>query len=282
VALAVKEGIFSRNKLDVKLVNFTAGNPDQLLQAMSTGKADAGIGMIMTWLKPMEQGFDVRLVMGTHGGCSRMLGSRRAGVTDVKHLKGKTIALSDVAGSARNTFSILLSENGIDPNKDVAWLTFPPPLLGMALEKGNAQAIAGADPDLFLIQKRSKGDLLEILSNLTPPWEDRVCCVLGVSGRFLRDNRPVVRALASSLIEAADLTVNNPEGTAAAFAPHTAASVADLTEILKTQKHCNHPIGKDLKRQIAVFTKELQRVGIMKADTDPDKFADRVFADVFV
>jgi NitT/TauT family transport system substrate-binding protein len=280
VALAVKAGIFKKHKLDVTLVNFSA--PDQLLQAMSTGKADAGIGMIMTWLKPMEQGFDVRLIMATHGGCSRMVGSKRAGVTEVKHLKGKTIGVSDVSGSARNTFTILLSEHGIDPAKDVEWKTFPPPLLGLAVEKNSVQAIADADPNLFLIQKRANGDLAELITNLTPPWNDRVCCVLGVSGRLLRENRAVVRQLGSSLVEAAERTTKNPEETAIAFAPHTTASEADIVTILKTETHCNHPVGRDLKRQIVVFTKELQKAGIMKADTDADKFADRVYADVFV
>jgi NitT/TauT family transport system substrate-binding protein len=279
VALALKEGIFAKHRIDVELVNIAA--PEELLQSLSTGKADAGIGMIMSWLKPMEQGFDVQLVMGTHGGCSHLVGSKKAGVTDVKHLKGKTIAVSDVSGSSRNTFSILLSENGIDPNKDVEWKTYPPPLLGMAVEKNTAQAIAGGDPILYLIQKNSNGDLVEILSNLTPPWNDRVCCVLGVSGRLLRERRSEVRALASSLIEAADRTVENPEATAAAFAPHTTASVADVTILLRQETHCCHPTGRGLKHQVVVFTKELQKVGIMKASTDPAKFADRVVSDLF-
>jgi NitT/TauT family transport system substrate-binding protein len=279
VALAAKDGTFTKHGINVQLVNFSA--PDELLQSMSTGKADAGIGMIMSWLKPMEQGFDVQLVMGTHGGCTRMVGSKKAGVTDLKHLKGKTIAVSDVSGSARNTFSILLAENGIDPNTDVEWKTFPPTLLGMAVEKNTAQAIAAADPVLYLIQKHANGDLVEILSNLTPPWNDRVCCVLGVSGRFLRERRSEVRSLAASLIEAADNTTDNPEATAKAFAPHTTASAAEITEMLKLETHCCHPTGKGLKHQVVVFTKEMQRVGVMNASTDPYKFADHVVSDLF-
>jgi NitT/TauT family transport system substrate-binding protein len=278
VALAAATGIFAKHGIEVQLVNFSA--PDELLQSMSTGKADAGIGMIMSWLKPMEQGFDVQLVMGTHGGCTRMVGSKKAGVTDLRHLKGKTIAVSDVSGSARNTFSILLTENGIDPNKDVEWKTFPATLLGMAVEKNIAQVIAASDPVLYLIQKKSNGDLVEILSNLTPPWNDRVCCVLGVSGRFLRERRSEVRALAASLIEAADTTMNYPAATAAAFAPHTTASVADITTMLQSETHCCHPTGKGLKHQVVVFTEELQKVGVMKASTIPDKFAEQVVSDL--
>jgi NitT/TauT family transport system substrate-binding protein len=74
-ALMAKEyGIYEKQGLDVELVNF-AGSTDQLLEAISTGKADAGVGMIMRWIKPLEQGFDVKLIAGTHGGCARMVGA---------------------------------------------------------------------------------------------------------------------------------------------------------------------------------------------------------------
>ena len=40
---------------------------------MASGKADGGVGMALGWLKPLEQGFDVKLTAGLHGGCIRLL-----------------------------------------------------------------------------------------------------------------------------------------------------------------------------------------------------------------
>ncbi len=34
-------------------------------------QGDAGIGMALRWLKPLEQGFDVKITAGLHGGCLR-------------------------------------------------------------------------------------------------------------------------------------------------------------------------------------------------------------------
>ena len=59
--VAVQRGIFEKHGLNVELVNFS-GSTDQLLEAIATGKADAGVGMIHRWLKPLESGFDVKLV----------------------------------------------------------------------------------------------------------------------------------------------------------------------------------------------------------------------------
>ncbi|WP_163078793.1 ABC transporter substrate-binding protein, partial [Acinetobacter baumannii] len=72
----------TRHGLDVEFVNF-GGSTEALLEAIATGKADAGIGMALRWLKPLEQGFDVKGTAGLHGGCLRLLGSRAAGITEV-------------------------------------------------------------------------------------------------------------------------------------------------------------------------------------------------------
>ncbi len=121
ILVAQQDGIFARNGLEVELVNF-AGSTDQLLEAISTGKADAGIGMILRWIKPLEQGFDVKLALGTHGGCMRVVGSRKLGITeDPRSLRGKVIGMSDAASAGRSALAILLRYHGIDPFKEVDW-----------------------------------------------------------------------------------------------------------------------------------------------------------------
>ena len=64
--------LLRQHGLRVERINFS-GSTDQLLEAIATGHADGGIGMALRWLKPLEQGFDVKLAVGTHGGCMRLL-----------------------------------------------------------------------------------------------------------------------------------------------------------------------------------------------------------------
>ena len=52
-------GFFAKRNLKVEKINF-AGATDQLLELLASGKADAGVGMALAWMKPLEQGFDVR------------------------------------------------------------------------------------------------------------------------------------------------------------------------------------------------------------------------------
>lgn len=72
VPVALHRGYFAKYNLDVEFVAL-AGSTDQMLQALTTDKADAGASMLLNWLKPLEQGFDVKLTTGLHGGCTRLL-----------------------------------------------------------------------------------------------------------------------------------------------------------------------------------------------------------------
>jgi NitT/TauT family transport system substrate-binding protein len=111
-------GIFDKYGLEVELVNF-GGSTDLLLETIGTGHADAGTGMILRGLKPLEQGFDVKLVAGVHRGCSYLVAARRAGITDIASLHGQRIGIADLASPDNNLYFIILQNHGIDPEQDV-------------------------------------------------------------------------------------------------------------------------------------------------------------------
>ncbi len=106
VPVADQLGIFKRHNLDVELINF-AGSTDQLLEAISSGKADAGVGMALRWLKPLEQGFDVKITTGIHGGCLRLFAAHGSAITSVADLKGKTVGGRRHGAPDKNFFSIV-------------------------------------------------------------------------------------------------------------------------------------------------------------------------------
>jgi NitT/TauT family transport system substrate-binding protein len=278
VPVAIERGIFEKNGLRVELVNYV-GSTDQLLESIATSKADAGVGMIHRWLKPLESGFDVKLVGSSHGGCTRLVGYAPAGVTSFKALKGKTIAVSDLNSPGKNFFSILLMKSGIDPEKEVTWRQFPADLLGVAVEKGEAHAIADGDPNLFLIERRTKG-LVELATNLTGEYATKTCCVVGVSGKLVRTEKPVAAALARSINEASDFVSNYPNESAKIYSPYSKVSVDELRAVLGTLTHKHHPDGADLRKEIEFYARDFKLVGVLKPSTDPARFAAYVHADV--
>jgi NitT/TauT family transport system substrate-binding protein len=275
--VAVEKGFFKKHGLEVELTNF-AGSTDQLLEALATGKADAGIGMALRWFKPLEQGFDVKITAGIHGGCTRLVTPKGSGITNIAALKGKTIGVGDLAGPGKNFFAIVLKKQGIDPERDVQWRQYPADLLGVALQKGEIQAAADYDPNIWLIKERDNLD--EVYSNLSDEYAHRVCCILGVRGSLVRNDPATAKALTTALLEAGQWVSDNPAEAAAVFAPYGKAPVAELTAMLKSHTHHHHPTGSDLKQEIVAYAEELKLVEVLRPNTDPVKFADRIYADV--
>ena len=279
VTVAKEKGFFARHGLDVDLVNYS-GSTDQLLETLATGKADAAAGMALRWLKPLEQGFDVKIVASTHGGCLRLLAPTASDIKTLKDLKGKMIAVSDMNSPGKNFFAIRLNKAGLDPEKDVEFRPFPGPLLRVSVEKGEAHALADNDPLTFLFQK--DGAFREVSSNLDAEYASRVCCIVGVRGSLIREDKATAAAIARALIEAAEFAAHHPEEAAATYAPYGPGKVelADLVTLAKYHAHHHHPVGADLKKELALYAQELKLVSIFKPSTDPAKFAERIYAEV--
>jgi len=275
--VALERGLFAKHNLDVELINY-AGSTDQLLESIATAKADAGIGMALRWLKPLEGGFDVKIAAGIHGGCMRLFSQPTGGITKITDLKGKSIGVTDLAAPDRNFFSIMLQQAGLDPNKDVDWRVFPGDVLPVALKKGEVQAFALGDPLGWVA--RDRDGLFEIANNLTGEFAHRTCCVLGIRGSLIREERPVATALVQSLMEAQEWVAVNPDGAAAIFAPYAKAKPEQLSAMLRSHTHGHNPLAGDLRQQIAAYGEELKRIAVFKQSTDIQKYAARVTADV--
>jgi NitT/TauT family transport system substrate-binding protein len=278
--VAINHGFFQKQNLDVELVNYS-GSTDQLLEAIATGKTDAGLGMALRWLKPLEQGFDVKISAGTHGGCMRVLSRTNSGVEKLADLKGKIVAVGDLAGPDKNFFSIQLAKQGIDPNKDVDWRAYPGNLLQLAVEKNEVQAFLASDPIAYLWLKDS--NYREIASNLDGEYKDKTCCIVGLRGSLVREEPQVARAITQALLDAAMFSAQNPDQAAAAFQPYApkSASLEDLQAMVRYHTHRHHPVGAVLKQELKSYADDLKLVSVFKPGTDTTKFAERVCVDVF-
>ena len=273
ISVALKQGFFKKYGLNVEPVNFS-GPTDALLQAIATGQADGGIGMALRWLKPLEQGFDVDLTVGTHGGCMRLLAPKSAGINSVKDLVGKSVAVTDQASPIRNFFAIQLAKQGIDPDKQVNWVQYPADLFGEALRKGEVQALATDDPQGWLIKHRD--GLIEVDNNLNGEYKNLTCCVLGLRGSLVRDNPQVARAITQAIVDAQQWTADHPAETAKIFAPFVPGQVPieDITAMLSEHTHQHHSTGDQLRKEVAVYVNELKTINVIRPDTDARLFAE--------
>jgi NitT/TauT family transport system substrate-binding protein len=276
LGFGVAKGIYAKHNLDVDLY-YQGASGQTLIQALATNKADAGAGLIGDWLKPLEQGLDVKLFVGSHGGCQRLLASKASGIKDIKDVKGKTIATYGPGAPPQVAFQVTLYKAGIDPEADVTWKAVPFDLVGETVNKGEADLAAHLDPWAYSIQKQF--GFTKIADTQTGVYENHTCCVLGANGPFLQANKDPLRRLAEANIEVHEYTANHPDEVAKWYLDTlkpAGLSLQDLTEILGSLVYHNHPIGQPLVDQIRITAEDLKLVKVLESSTDPKEFAERI------
>src|SRR6187402_2020714 len=119
---AVENGFFKEEGLDVELVKCEWSKYKDVL---ALGGFDITHHLIMYFLKPIEQGLEVRFTGGVHHGCLRVQAGTKTNIHKVSDLRGKRIGVPGMGTPPFIFANRVLGANGIDPKKDVEWLVFP-------------------------------------------------------------------------------------------------------------------------------------------------------------
>ncbi len=233
-------------------------------------------------LKPLEQGFDVKIAAGTHGGCMRVLTRTNSGVDKLADLKGKIVAVGDLAGPDKNFFSIQLAKQGIDPNKEVDWRAYPGNLLNLAVEKGEVQAFLASDPLAHLWLKDSQ--YKEVASNLDGEYRDKSCCILGLRGSLVRKRaagRARHHASAAGCARCSPRRIrtrrqnrSSPMRRRRRRWPISRRWRATTPITIIPSARCSSVSSKG-------YADDLKTVSVFKPSTDTAKFAEKIYVDVF-
>lgn len=281
LAYAEKTGVFAKHGIDVELVDFLANGDDALTKYIASGKIDVGAGFLLGWLKPMDEGLDVRLISGTHAGCTRLLTTRTSGIKQALDLKGKTIAVAQSNGSAQQIFAVTLAKLGIDPNADVTWKVFPDNLLAVSVQKGEADALGHLDPQTFGWIKDEH--LIEIANNQTGAYEKLSCCTIGASTEFVKRDKNLVRATVEAIIETHEVVAKDPDAVAKFYKDTYKPPVSEetLAELLGQLAYHHHPAGPALENEIAEEIEDLKLIGVFRAGADGKALAKKFTFNVF-
>src|SRR5258708_39713954 len=140
---AVEKGFFKEEGLDVTLVKCEWANYKDVL---ALGGFDITHHLVMYFLKPIEQGLDVKFLAGIHRGCLRVQAAANGNIQSVKDLRGKRIGVPGMGTPPFIFANRVLGANGIDPGREITWVVFPAGELGLALAKGEVGAVPDSEP----------------------------------------------------------------------------------------------------------------------------------------
>src|SRR5215831_6805526 len=207
---AYEKGFFKEEGLDVSLVKCEWANYKDVL---ALGGFDITHHLVMYFLKPVEQGLDVKFTGGIHRGCLRVQAPIKGPIRSITDLKGKRIGIPGMGTPPFIFANRVLGAHGIDPGKDISWLVFPAGELGLALDKGDVDAVANSEPIGSLLL--SDGKVRNIADQATDaPYVDEYCCGVLVNGKFLAKNPKASAAATRALLKGAKWVETNPAAAA--------------------------------------------------------------------
>jgi NitT/TauT family transport system substrate-binding protein len=274
--VAKEKGFFKKEGLDAELVNtdFT-GTQDGL----ASGKIDAALGLFHKWIKPINEGLDIKFTAGLHTGCIQVVAGNKSGVNSVADLKGKRIGVDAIGAGPMNLLAVALNKEGIDWQKDVTWKAYPPDQQETALKKGEIDVVAITDPFGQSIIDNKEGHLILSLAE-TKPYSDSYCCFVAVSGKLIKDDPKTAAALTKALMEAAQWVDGHRAETAKLEIDkkYCNGTVAGNTKLLEQYKY--EPSVTRAKTGLVQGVKDLKAAGILNISQTPEAFADKIFASV--
>jgi NitT/TauT family transport system substrate-binding protein len=207
---AVEKGFFRDEGLEVSLVKCEWANYKDVL---ALGGFDITHHLVMYFLKPIEQGLDVKFTAGIHRGCLRVQAGVKSSINSIKDLRGKRIGVPGMGTPPFIFASRVLGANGIDAGKEISWRVFPAGELGLALDKGEVDAVADSEPigSLLLAEEKVKNIADQAADN---PYKDEYCCAVIVNGKFLAKNPKEAAAATRALLKGAKWVEANPAAAA--------------------------------------------------------------------
>jgi len=207
---AVEKGFFKEEGLDVELVRCQWAT---YKDALALGRFDVTHHLVMYFLKPIEQGLDVKFTGGIHRGCLRVQAAAKGDILTVKDLKGKTIGVPGLGTPPFMFATRVMAANGVDPSRDVKWRVYPAGELGLALDRGLVDAVADSEPIGSLLL--ADGKVRNVADQAKDaPYKDEYCCAVLVNGKFYEKNPRATAAATRALLKAAKWVNTNPAAAA--------------------------------------------------------------------
>jgi NitT/TauT family transport system substrate-binding protein len=270
---AVEKGFFKEEGLDVEMVRCEWAT---YKDALALGQYDVTHHLVMYFLKPIEQGMDVKFTGGVHRGCLRVQALKDGPIKTITDLKGKTIAVPGMGTPPFMFASRVMAANGVDPSRDVNWRVYPAGELGLVLEKGLVDAVADSEPVGSLLL--AGGKVFNVADQAKDaPYKDEYCCAVLVNGPFLRKYPAASAGATRAILKAAKWVEANPAAAArlSVEKKYVGSTLELNTYAIRNLDYAPSVIGAE--HAVISAAGEMKRGGMLEDRTDVSALAKKAF-----
>jgi NitT/TauT family transport system substrate-binding protein len=174
-------------------------------EGIAGGEVDFGTNFASVLVAGLDRGIELTVLGGVHVGCFELF------VNDITRslaeLKGKRVGITFLGSPGHLFLSAIAAHVGIDPGKDLHWVTSDQP--GGAIElfaRGKVDAFLGFPPDTQELRAQHIGRVI-VNSTLDRPWSQYYCCMLAGNRDYVRKYPVATKSVLRAFLKAADLCV---------------------------------------------------------------------------
>jgi NitT/TauT family transport system substrate-binding protein len=175
--------------------------------AVAGGTADFSLNYAGPNIIAVEAGEPLVILAGVHVGCFEVLGHQ--GVRSIADLKGKSVGVLALGSSQHVYLATMLAYIGLDPRKDITWVTSASAKPIELFAAGKVDAYLGFAPEPQELRARRVGHVV-VDSAVDRPWSQYFCCMLTGNRKFVRKNPIATKRVLRAVLKAADLCAAQP------------------------------------------------------------------------
>jgi len=189
---------------DIRYVdNPRPGSPE----ATARGELDFSLTTAWDLLTNIDAGERTTLLAGVMVGCYELFGNE--GIHGITDLKGKSVG-AQAAGPTRIGLPTLLAASvGLDPDRDIHWVTDPSLKPLELFMRGKIDAFLGFPPEPQDLRARHIGHVI-VNSTVDRPWPQYFCCMVGASREYVQNHPVATKRVMRALLKATDLCATQP------------------------------------------------------------------------
>jgi NitT/TauT family transport system substrate-binding protein len=258
--LVAEELLRGEGFTDIRYVATEAGISGAL--ALARGEFDFTTNYAPPLAIAIDAGEPITIVGGEHVGCFEVFA--REGIRSILDLKGKNVGVQAIGSSQHVFLSIIAAHVGLDPTKDIHWVTSTSPKPMELFADGKIDAFLGLPPEPQELRGRNVGRVI-VNSVLDRPWSQYFCCVLGVNRAYMHKYPVATKRVLRAIVKAADLCASEPTRVArqivdAGFTPSYDYALQTLKEIPYARWREYNP-----EDAVRFYSLRLREVGMIKS-----------------
>ena len=194
---------------DVRYILFEAGLGQS--KAIARGDVDFSLNFAAPLVIPIDAGEPISVIAGVHTGCFELFGHDR--IRSIADLKGRTVGVQGLGGSPHVFLAAMAAHVGLDPMKDINWVTSPTIAPKELFAERKIDAFLGFPPEPQELRARKIGHVI-VNSAIDRPWSQYFCCMLAGNREFIRRNPVATKRVLRAILKATDLCASEPERVA--------------------------------------------------------------------